>query len=67
MLLLVLFYGACNWNIKYALHGNHDILVSFQLERGEIMEVEVTINQIELNLYVVKKALQQNFKMRNDV
>ncbi len=29
------------------------------------MEVEVTINQIELNLYVVKKALQQNFKLSN--
>ncbi len=29
------------------------------------MEVEVTINQIELNLYVVKKALQQYFKLRN--
>ncbi len=31
------------------------------------MEVEVTISQIELNFYVVKKALQQNFKLRNDV
>lgn len=32
MLLFVLFYGACNCNIKHVLHGNHEVLVSFQLE-----------------------------------
>lgn len=31
------------------------------------MEVEVTINLTELKFYVVKKALQKNFKLRNDV
>lgn len=38
MLLFVLFYGACNCNIKYVLHGNHEVLVSFQLEWDQ-MEV----------------------------
>lgn len=32
MLLFVLFYGACNCNIKHVLYGNHEVLVSFQLE-----------------------------------
>lgn len=49
---------------KNSTHENHE---NPQLERGDIMEVEVRINHIEFNFNVVKNALQKNFKLINDI